>query len=157
MNYLGTAAKMYIENERQELRISIALYRNPTFHDAPEDEKEVDGKKVKTYKEPIQRNELAKNIRDLQILIIKKCIQVYKFIDYIADKRKKVPLKYITNQPPPYILNALFYKMKADQLRYIYECMSGDNGLYVPYQTDNKFKMNFESNKPSAREGDNHN
>jgi len=40
-----------------------------------------------------------------------------------------VPLKYITQQPPPYILNAFFVKMKADYLRYIYECLSGDNGL----------------------------
>lgn len=34
INYLGTACKMYVENQRQELRISIALYRNPTFHDS---------------------------------------------------------------------------------------------------------------------------
>lgn len=34
MNYLGTACKMYIEDLRQELRISIALWRNPTFHDS---------------------------------------------------------------------------------------------------------------------------
>lgn len=31
LNYLGTASKMFIENPRQELRISIALARSPTF------------------------------------------------------------------------------------------------------------------------------
>jgi hypothetical protein len=32
MNFLGTASKLHIENLRQELRISIALWRNPTFN-----------------------------------------------------------------------------------------------------------------------------
>lgn len=50
-------------------------------------------------------------------------------IDYFHDTKKEVPLKYMTSQPPPYILNALFCKMKADYLRYVYECLSGDNGL----------------------------
>ena len=50
-------------------------------------------------------------------------------IDFFHDFRPDVPLKYITSQPPPYILNALLFKMKADNLRYIYECLSGDNGL----------------------------
>ena len=31
MNSLGTACKMFLENPRQELRISIALARNPYF------------------------------------------------------------------------------------------------------------------------------
>lgn len=31
MNSLGTACKMFIEHPRQELRISIALARNPYF------------------------------------------------------------------------------------------------------------------------------
>ena len=26
-------------------------------------------------------------------------------------------------------INAIFYKFKADHYRYIYECLSGDNGL----------------------------
>ena len=60
---------------------------------------------------------------------MKRSVQVYKLIDYIHDRKCKVPLKYITSQPPPYILDALFCKMKADYLRYIYECLSGDNGL----------------------------
>jgi hypothetical protein len=33
LNYLSSAAKMYIENARQELRISIALSRNPNFQE----------------------------------------------------------------------------------------------------------------------------
>lgn len=112
INYLGTACKMYIEDLRQELRVSIALFRNPTFHDHAK-----------------QREALVKNIKEAQILIVKRCIQIYKFIDYFHDRRKEVPLKYLTQQPPPYILNAFFVKMKADYLRYIYECLSGDNGL----------------------------
>lgn len=124
INYLGTACKMYIEDLRQELRISIALYRNPTFHDNER-----------------QKTALAKNIAASQILIIKRCIQIYKFIDYFHDKRHIVPLKYITQQPPPYILNAFFLKMKADYLRYIYECLSGDNGLLG---SNKETKMNFE-------------
>jgi len=35
----------------------------------------------------------------------------------------------MNQQPPKSTLNALFYKMKADYLRYIYECLSGDNGV----------------------------
>lgn len=33
MNSLGTACKMYLENLRHELRLSIALVRNPDFYD----------------------------------------------------------------------------------------------------------------------------
>ena len=33
LNQLGTACKMFIENPRQELRISIALSRSPSFKD----------------------------------------------------------------------------------------------------------------------------
>ena len=76
----------------------------------------------------------------MQILIIKRCIQVYKFIDYFHDKRKDVPLKYSNQQPPIYILNALFVKMKADYLRYIYECLSGDNGL-LQYNMNDKINV----------------
>lgn len=32
-------------------------------------------------------------------------------------------------QPNKNVLKALFFKLKADYLRYIYECLSGDNGL----------------------------
>jgi len=126
MNYLGTACKMYIDDLRQELRISIALWRNPTFHDG------IGG----------QREQLETNIETLQILIVKRCAQVYKMIDYLHDTKMEVPLKYITSQPPPYVLNALFCKMKADYLRYIYECLSGDNGLLAKYN-DPRFKVDL--------------
>lgn len=136
LNYLGTASKLYIEQLRQELRISIALFRNPTFHD-----------------NEIQRKALEKNIRDTQILIIKRCVQVYKFIDYFHDKRKEVPLKYLTSQPPPYILNALFLKMKADYLRHIYECLSGDNSLLADDKfTDFNFKDDVDKRKVDTLE-----
>lgn len=138
INYLGTASKLYIEQLRQELRISIALYRNPTFHE-----------------NNIQKNALAKNIRDTQIRIIKRCIQIYKFVDFFHDKRKSVPLKYLTSQPPPYILNALFLKMKADYLRHIYECLSGDNGLLGDHKYDLfSFKDDVEKRKNDTLEND---
>jgi len=35
INYLATACKNYVENPRHELRLSIALSRNPTFHGPP--------------------------------------------------------------------------------------------------------------------------
>lgn len=63
-------------------------------------------------------------------------------IDYFHDTKKEVPLKYMTSQPAPYILNSLFCKMKADYLRYIYECLSGDNGLLANYRQD-KHKVDF--------------
>ena len=34
LNYLGVASKMYIDTLRQELRVSIALHRNPTLNDS---------------------------------------------------------------------------------------------------------------------------
>lgn len=48
ISYLGAACQMYIDKLRQELRISIALYRQPTFND------------IKNTKEA-----LARNIQDL--------------------------------------------------------------------------------------------
>ena len=69
-------------------------------------------------------------------MIIKRCIQVYKLIDYLHDlkvKFKDVPLKYVGNQPSPYILNALLHKMKADYMRFIYECLTGDNGILADF------------------------
>jgi len=38
--------------------------------------------------------------------MVKRSLRLYKFIDYIADRRRKVPLRYITAQPPPHVLNA---------------------------------------------------
>lgn len=64
-------------------------------------------------------------------------------IDYFHDTKKEVPLKYITSQPPPYVLNALFCKMKADYMRFIYECISGDNGLLKSQKAD-KFVKSFQ-------------
>jgi len=65
-------------------------------------------------------------------------------IDYLHDTKVEVPLKYITSQPPPYVLNALFCKMKADYLRYIHECLSGDNGLLANYN-DDRFKVDLKT------------
>ena len=78
-------------------------------------------------------------------------------IDYLHDTKVEVPLKYITSQPPPYVLNALFCKMKADYLRYIHECLSGDNGLLANYN-DDRFKVDLktiveERDKDGVRQG----
>lgn len=40
-----------------------------------------------------------------------------------------VPLKDPRKQPPKYVLKALFFKLKADNLRVIYECLGYDDGL----------------------------
>ena len=73
---------------------------------------------------------LQSNIQETQIQIIKKCEQIYKFVDYIHDRRRDdIPIKFQSQQPPEAILDALFFKIKADYLRYIYECLSGENGI----------------------------
>lgn len=74
---------------------------------------------------------LKQNIANCQLYIIDQCIKVYKFVDYLHDKRIKVKLKNILAQPQRNVLTAILYKTKADYLRYIYECLSGDDGLLV--------------------------
>lgn len=64
-----------------------------------------------------------------QLDIIKTCFELYRFIDYIHDRKKYVPINYQNSQPAKYMLDAFFNKMKADHMRYIYECLDGDNGL----------------------------
>lgn len=61
--------------------------------------------------------------------LIKACFELVRFIDYIHDRKKYVPLKFSNMQPQKYLIDAYFYKMKADYLKYIYECLDGDNGL----------------------------
>jgi len=78
MNSLGIACKQYIEAPRQQLRISIALARNPEFEN---DE---------------QQNALRYNIRECQLDLIQRCRDLYKFIDYLDDARKVVPLEDIS-------------------------------------------------------------
>ena len=65
----------------------------------------------------------------LQLDIIEKSRKLYKFIDFVHYEKKQVPLRYPDTEPPIKIRNALMFKMKADILKYIYECISGDNGL----------------------------
>lgn len=126
INQLGTACKKFIEKPRQELRISIALSRKPVFSLDPDpDEIIIDPKKLVTP----ELEALKKNIVDQQLFIIDQCRKVYRFIDYLHDRRKEVKLKNVNYQPQKNILNALLYKMKADYLRYIFECLNGDDGL----------------------------
>ena len=53
-------------------------------------------------------------------------------------------------QPPKCVLNATLYKIKADYLRYIYECLQGEDGLLA----DNSEKELFikEMKKKNANE-----
>ena len=91
--------------------MSIALSRSPVFQTKD------------------QLYSIYENIMETQKNIINDCDKLFKLIDYTHDRKFVVPLKYLNQQPPKSTLNALFYKMKADYLRYIYECLSGDNGL----------------------------
>jgi len=93
---------------------------------------------------------LAKNIKQNQLDIIEKCRKIFKFIDYVQDRRKEVPLKDISKQPIQCVLKALLFKMKADYLRHIYECISGDNGLLAHDKINRSFVA--EINRRKARE-----
>lgn len=101
MNSLGTACKMYLENLKHELRLSIALIRNPDFHS----DKDKDGGPLV--------EELSKNIQHIQMEIIDRCEKLYKFIDCLQDFRKPVPTKS-KEQPQKNHLDGMFYKLKAD-------------------------------------------
>lgn len=109
LNSLGSACKMYIDPPRQELRIAIALARNPLFKED-------------------QEKTLHAQIRRSQKTIINRCIKLIKFIDYLHDRRRIVPLKYTNSQPPNCVLSAVLYKMKADYMHFIFECLAGENG-----------------------------
>jgi hypothetical protein len=122
MNSLAIACKKYIENSRQELRISIALARNPNFQD----------KNLK--------KELDENISKVQNKIIDRCIAIYKFVDYLHIARKDVSLKFVNHQISKSVLNALLYKLKADMMSYIYECLSGENGMIQHLGFENRLE-----------------
>jgi len=68
--------------------------------------------------------------------VIKTCFEIYKFIDYIHDKKKYVTLKYHASEPPKYLIDAYFYKMKADYMKFIFETLDCENGLL--YNVDKK-------------------
>ena len=80
---------------------------------------------------------------------------MFKFIDYVQDRRKEVPLKDISKQPIQCVVKALFFKLKADYLRYIYECLSGDNGLLAGDKKKRSFVEEIERRKKrEIAEGD---
>lgn len=138
LNSLGTACKLFIENPRQELRISIALSRKPVFYTEEGDETE-------------QLAKIRENIVKTQLHIIEHCTKLYKFIDYFQDARNEKPVKLKSHfyQPPKCILNATLYKMKADYLRYIAECLFGDDGLLCKrnFPTLFNFRETFNDDK----------
>ena len=82
-----------------------------------------------SFENELQANEIKKNIKICQLDLIEKCRDLYKLIDYVHDKRKCVPLNDMSKEPPKCQIDAVFYKLKADHFRYIYECLSGESGL----------------------------
>ena len=92
LNQLGTACKKFIEKPRQELRISIALSRKPVFSKDPEPNAEF----INTADLVTPELEaLKRNIANQQLFIIDQCTKVYRFIDYLHDRRKEVKLKNV--------------------------------------------------------------
>ena len=68
--------------------------------------------------------------------MIQKCRDLYKFVDYIhflRNDNRIVALRSISAEPPKYYIDALFHKLKADQMKFIYECLGGDNGLLTDF------------------------
>ena len=52
-----------------------------------------------------------------------------------------------TQQPPNCVIAATFFKMKADYLKVIYECLSGENGCLVGDKTKKSFIYEFKERK----------
>ena len=61
--------------------------------------------------------------------LIKTCFELIRFVDYIHDRKKYVPLAKQMAQPPRYIIDAHLFKMKADLMKIIFECLDGSDGL----------------------------
>ena len=87
--------------------------------------------------------------------IIERCRNLFKLIDYVDDRKHIVPLKDMERQPNKCVLKALFYKLKADYLRYIYECLSGDNGLLYGDTEKRNFKEAIDYRKSKEIASDN--
>lgn len=83
---------------------------------------------------------------------------MFKFVDYLDDFRKVVPLKDPRKQSPIYVLKAIFFKMKADNMRIIYECLGYDDGLLKhdtrPLQSFIDVISNRNSHEVSNDDGD---
>ena len=65
-----------------------------------------------------------------------ECRKIYQFLDYFHDhpKRANVKLEDPKRQPPKSTMDAIFHKMKADYLRYIWECLSGDDSILEQFK-----------------------
>lgn len=96
LNQLGTACKKFIEKPRQELRISIALSRKPVFSLDPDPKEQfINPSKLVTP----ELEALKCNIVNQQLYIIDECTKVYRFIDYLHDRKSEVKLKNVQYQP----------------------------------------------------------
>mmetsp|Transcript_8941 Transcript_8941/g.15146 ORF Transcript_8941/g.15146 Transcript_8941/m.15146 type:complete len:252 (+) Transcript_8941:314-1069(+) len=134
LNYLGSACKMLLENPRQELRISIGLARSPTFQNQE------------------QLETLKANIFHSQKEIITKCIDIINFVNFFAQMKISVPLKNNQAQPALCIIEALINKIKADYMRYILECLTGDDGLLAQDKAESFNFIQMQKDKIMAKE-----
>ena len=61
--------------------------------------------------------------------VIKTCFEIYRYLDYVHDQRRDVPLQSLDSQPPKYLIDAYFFKMKADYMKFIFETLDCEDGL----------------------------
>jgi len=64
-----------------------------------------------------------------QMRVIVTCFEIYRYIDFLHDRKKYVPLKYDYMQPAKYLIDAFLYKMKADYMKFIFETLDCEDGL----------------------------
>ena len=72
---------------------------------------------------------LRKGIMVAQMKVIITCFEIYRYIDFIHDRKKYVEPKYQHLQPAKYLIDAHFYKMKSDYMKFIFETLDCENGL----------------------------
>lgn len=126
-----------IDKQRQQLRLSMALARKPIFN-IKQDSTQINSKNSET---PSELAVLKKNIVDCQLDILTMCAKIYKFVDYLHDRRHiNSKLKEGNPQIPQPVLNCWLYKIKADYLRFVYECLSGEDGLLKGCDQKHDFK-----------------
>jgi len=84
-----------------------------------------------------------------QLKLIRTCFEIYRYVDFIHDRKKYVPVNG-PRQPPKYLIDAYFYKMKADYMKFIFETLDCENGLL--YDCDHEANFLVDVKKVEARE-----
>jgi hypothetical protein len=73
-----------------------------------------------------------------QMKVITTCFEIYRYVDFLHDRKKYVPLKFSHFQPPKYLIDAYLFKMKADYMKFIFETLDCEDGLlYNESETGN--------------------